>query len=335
MPQNSYEQSRESLRPEERIGEVIISVIIPTYNRCEVLAGLCLEALARQTFPAPYFEVLVIDDGSQDDTLEKVARFRQGSQLFLEYLRQTNQGQGAARNQAIQRARGKFMLFINDDIIPTSTLLSEHAAFHQQYPEENVAILGRVTISPDLPPSLFAKVHLDGFFHLLQDKRELDWRAFYTCNISVKKTFLTQKGLFSEDLRYHEDLELGARLSRHNLRVIYNPQALGYHYHFLEEADYFALAELDGEAHAKWYLQSPHLKQELALSGFYLTDSYLRRIKCFLGDLLFNPYTRPFLIKLARYLASPQESAALILYRMIYQSFKRERVRKMLTSQKS
>ena len=59
----------------------------------------------------------------------------------------------------------------------------------------------------------FAKLHLDANFSLWKGQTELDWRAFYTCNVSVKKSFLVKFGLFEESLRYHEDVELGARLA--------------------------------------------------------------------------------------------------------------------------
>ena len=74
-----------------------ITVIIPTYNRAETLRK-CLKALAAQTFPASGAEVLVVDDGSGDNTEEVAASFIKEGAVETKYLRQENKGPAAARN---------------------------------------------------------------------------------------------------------------------------------------------------------------------------------------------------------------------------------------------
>ena len=182
------------------------TIIIPTYNRAMTLLR-CLAALDAQTAAKEDFEVIVSDDGSEDDTGAIVQTFIKTHDLDLRYLRQPNSGQNAARNKAIEVSRGDLLLFINDDTVATPQMVEGHFAKHRMYPAESVAILGKVTISPDLPRSVFARLHLDHAFSLLESKSELDWRAFYTCNVSVKKSFLLKYGLFDESLRYNDDIE--------------------------------------------------------------------------------------------------------------------------------
>jgi len=304
----------------------VISVIIPTYNRSPVLER-CLAALSAQTFPRNLYEIIVADDGSVDDTQTVVSRWSAQGEPSVKYFRQPNRGANAARNQAILQAEGKLLLFINDDTLATSTMLAEHVRTHEQEPGENVAVLGRVTISGEIPRSLFAQLHLDADYALWTGRKELDWRAFYTCNVSVKKAFLMTHGLFEEGIRYHEDVELAERLSHHGLRVVYNPDALGYHYHYLEEAEYLGVGRREGTALAKWYRKAPHLGAELASIGFPGTASRMRRFKYFLADCLINPVTRPLILKLARSLADSHEKIARALYRKLFQSLKREGVR--------
>jgi len=305
------------------------SVIIPTYNRGVILEK-CLGALAHQILDADSYEIIVSDDGSEDDTKGRTEGFAKKVSNHIRYLWQPNRGANAARNHAIQESKGRILLFINDDTISTPTMLLEHQRTHQHYPAENVTVLGRVTYSPELQSTLFSKLHLDASYALWEGQTELDWRAFYTCNVSIKKSFLMKYGLFEEKMRYHEDLELSLRLSHHGLKVIYNPKALGYHHHYLEEEAYLNVAKQDGKALVVWYKKTPHLKKELASIGFYLTSPLPKRIKYLIGNLLTNRLTIPFLLASARFFSKRQERIALIIYRKIFQSLKREAIRNEL-----
>ena len=250
-----------------------LTVIIPTYNRSAVL-NKCLDALTNQTLSGDLYEIVVADDGSSDDTRQTVERCIASSRVSIRYLWQTNAGANAARNLAITKARARLLLFINDDTIATRIMLSEHLQTHQHYPDENVAVLGRVTVSAQVPPSLFSKVHLDANYALWQGKKELGWRAFYTCNVSVKKRFLEKYGLFEESMRYHEDLELSERLSHHGLRLIYNPQALGYHCHYLQEKEYLNVAKREGNSLAKWYKKISPFEARTCICRFLSIHGY-------------------------------------------------------------
>lgn len=93
-----------------------ISVIIPTYNRARLL-GETLECMLRQSLPPQ--EIIVVDDGSTDDTCAEVERF--GTRVTL--LRQENSGPGAARNNGLSRATGTFVQFFDSDDLATLDLL--------------------------------------------------------------------------------------------------------------------------------------------------------------------------------------------------------------------
>jgi GT2 family glycosyltransferase len=174
---------------------------------------------------------------------------------------------------------------------------------------------------------MFAKLHLDASYAQWQGKKELDWWAFYTCNVSVKKRFLEKHGLFEESMRYHEDLELSERLSHHGLRIIYNPHALGYHYHYLQEKEYLNVAKREGNALAKWYKKSPHLKSELASIGFYPYMDTAKRIQYLFADLIINRLTMSFILKTARKISKTNEDVALAMYKKLFQALKREAIR--------
>jgi len=116
-----------------------ISVVIPTFNRCAVLAS-CLAALEQQSLAKDRFEVIVVDDGSSDGT----ERLCQGLRMPfpLVYLRQANAGAGAARKVGTEAARGEHLLLFNDDTIATPNLLAEHLRVQREHAHDKCAVLG-------------------------------------------------------------------------------------------------------------------------------------------------------------------------------------------------
>ncbi|HQK47481.1 MAG TPA: glycosyltransferase family A protein, partial [Syntrophorhabdaceae bacterium] len=127
--------------------KIELSVIIPTYNRAPVLKK-CLEALSNQSIPKDIYEVIVSDDGSTDETKKVTEEASFNNPCSIRYLWQRNKGANAARNNAIHASKGRILLFINDDTLAIFTMLEEHLKTHREYPQEHIAALGRMTISP-------------------------------------------------------------------------------------------------------------------------------------------------------------------------------------------
>jgi glycosyltransferase involved in cell wall biosynthesis len=218
-------------------GELSISVVIATYKRCEVIP-ITLRHLARQTLPPSQFEVILVDDGSSDNT-EAVARNLMGTMPYrLRYIRHPNHGIGYTQNQGILAAHAPIVALIADDIFYTPEALETIIWAHNQHPEESVAVLGKVAQSSEIAGrSIFLK-HWDPFkFRVIEDLTELPYYYFWACNISCKRDFLWENGLFDESMGWagpaaHEDVELGYRLGLKGLRIIYEKKALAYHHHF-------------------------------------------------------------------------------------------------------
>src|SRR5918997_500688 len=87
--------------------EGLVSVVIPCYNQAHFL-GEAIESVLSQTYP--HFEVVVVDDGSTDNTQEVAARYP-----GVRYIRQENQGLAGARNAGIRRSNGSFLVFLDAD----------------------------------------------------------------------------------------------------------------------------------------------------------------------------------------------------------------------------
>lgn len=208
-----------------------ISVIIVTYNRCEIIETT-LGRLAAQTIPAEDFEVIVVDDGSPDNTREVVTHLIDKMPYKLQYFHHENRGPGYTQNRGIKEAASELIILMADDIWAEPRMLEVYLEMHRRHPAENIAILGKCLQSPQLPATILHK-YWDPFrFDRFTKKQVLDGLFFLACNISVKKRFLIENGMFKERKgAAHEDIELGYRLGQKGLKIIYNPDALAWHYH--------------------------------------------------------------------------------------------------------
>jgi glycosyltransferase involved in cell wall biosynthesis len=200
--------------------DLYLSVVIPTCNRRNILQD-CLSALEAQTLPSDCFEVLVIDDGSIDDTWDFLQHINTPFPLHI--FRQTSrQGPARARNVGIRAARGDVILFLNDDAILESNALYTHLSTHLHLSEYRLSVLGRFELSPHFQKNLwgFILAHSDLIFDYisLDQNKVLDWNHYYTCNISTPKQALLEAGMFDEDFTGElwgaEDIELGFRLAQ-------------------------------------------------------------------------------------------------------------------------
>ncbi len=106
--------------PADATGDCLFTLFIPTYNRAHLLPR-ALQSIERQT--CRDFEVLVIDDGSTDDTQGVVESWAVASGLSVHYVWQENAGKPAAHNEAVRRARGRFVVILDsDDVLAPKAL---------------------------------------------------------------------------------------------------------------------------------------------------------------------------------------------------------------------
>jgi glycosyltransferase involved in cell wall biosynthesis len=207
---------------------VFFSVVIPTYNRKPILEK-CLRALEQQQISLAQiegYEVIVVDDGSTDDTIAWL-QTHADELPHVRVLQQPHAGPAKARNVGINHANGDIIIFIDSDLIVTQFFLQSHAvalkAGKQALGHDRLFTYGRV-------------VNTCNFEHPTREPYKLtDYSAAYfaTGNVAIARTWLEKAGLFdtSFDLYGWEDLELGVRLKQLGLKLIKCPDAVGYHWH--------------------------------------------------------------------------------------------------------
>lgn len=228
-----------------------ISVVIPTYNCREVLSR-CLDSLAAHARRGEC-EVIVVDDGSTDGTEAVLREWADRFPAELRVFRQDHRGPAAARNLGVRKSNGASVLFLGADMIADGVLLAEHLNWHERHPEENVAVLGHITWARGIRITPFLRWLEYGAqfgYPLIQDHTDVPYRFFYSSNVSVKKGFLLKHGLFDEDFPHaaFEDFELGYRLSKAGLRIVYDPKAVAYHDHVIDQKGFASRSRRAGEA---------------------------------------------------------------------------------------
>jgi GT2 family glycosyltransferase len=205
-----------------------VSVIIPTYNRKDILLKT-LQALNEQSYNMEEVEVIVIDDCSPVNPEQAV--FELKTKYTLRFFRETtNIGQGLVRNRAIKLARGKYVLFIGDDTFPKADFIKEHMNLHHK--SNGIAVLGRVLWATELRNEFMNYIeNIQFHYQTIKDRNNVKLH-FYTSNISLEKRWFNDEE-YSDKFRNYglEDLELGYRLEKKGLRVVYNPEAIVYHFH--------------------------------------------------------------------------------------------------------
>jgi GT2 family glycosyltransferase/glycosyltransferase involved in cell wall biosynthesis len=248
-----------------------ISVVIPTYNRRESLLK-CLDCLERQSILSNEFEVVVVDDGSSDGTAEALRsrRFR----FELKYVFQENRGPGLARNAGIAHAEGELILFIGDDILADQHLLEEHLLAHAGHPDAGDAILGHIDWPAGMERTrvmdfVCGESTLQFAYHFIPKLKELDYRFFYTSNISLKRKFLVDAA--DDGVRFDqcftraafEDSELAYRLQKRGLNIHYRNSALAYHDHWMDVEGFCRREYGAGQMAVVFYRKHPGLDPQL------------------------------------------------------------------------
>jgi glycosyltransferase involved in cell wall biosynthesis len=231
-----------------------ISALVSTYNRPELLAE-ALASFAKQSLPADDFEVVVVDDGSDDPSALDDVVASVADRIHVVAVRIDHAGRSAAKNLAVMLARAPIVLFFDDDDRADPDYLERHLAAHDAHPQEGVAILGHTTWAPELEqtPLMHYITDVDRLmfaYERLSDGQELDWRGFWEGRISCKRSFLLAHALHDQRLVYSIDVEMGWRLSPFGLRIVYDATARSLMARPIDLDAFCARTEAKGRAHA-------------------------------------------------------------------------------------
>ncbi|MGV2123729.1 glycosyltransferase family 2 protein [Agrobacterium vitis] len=233
----------------ERSDQVALTVVIPSYNRAELIRETATQLLsAAGNDPV---EILVVDDGSTDETPD-VLRLLKFHHKNFRFERTKNRGPGPARNHGAAAAKGDVVLFLGDDTRPvTSDLFRAHYAVHKNNKSKGFFGLGKVVWPDDrfaLPNFVMSLIQGDGqqqfgYKFMKPWQRYAPW-LFYTANASLKADVVSdwEAEGFSDKFTLYgfEDGEFAYRMSKkfEDFGVYYVPNAVVNHHHHYDVAGF-------------------------------------------------------------------------------------------------
>jgi len=261
-------------------GTIEISVIIPTFNRKELLKR-CLESILGQEFDTDKYEIIVIDDGSADGTRELLKKLSLSNKKMV-YSRQDRGGPASARNRGIAKARGDIIGFIDDDAVADRRWLVEAFKFFDEDKGKKIGgVEGRVvTCRPEMAP--------------LSGRTDNPRGSLYrTCNMFYRKGILLDVGGFDKDFldAFREDSDLAFAVLKRGYDIVYAPKSAVSHYtviteltHPIQQAKKYYYDALLYKKHPRLYRQ---LIDQYQMSGFKFTGLRQRFYKLYVASSIF------------------------------------------------
>ena len=195
----------------------LVSVIIPAFNVAKYI-NRTLASVCEQTYP--HVEIIVIDDGSTDETADIAKSF--GDPRII-YHRQENAGQGPARNHGMRLARGDFITFLDADDYYLPSKIEEQVLALLEHPEPSACYCSILNFYSDRPTELLAKYR--GYSGNIFPKL-MTFSTFVQPNtLMIRRQVMDVVGFWNETRYYPEDWEYSLRIAK-----------AGFSFHFIDKA---------------------------------------------------------------------------------------------------
>ena len=219
----------------------MLSVILCTYNRERYLYNV-LHSVAAGTLPPSEYEIVLVDNNSDDGTVGECERFKADHpQVTLRYFMERNQGLSYARNRGIREAQGDVLVYVDDDALVNPEYLQTYAEFFGRN-KEAVAAGGPIIPQydgceePDWM-SHYTRLLITGKLYLGKNEREFPGEVFPGGgNAAYRKSVFDTVGLFNTELGRKGNSLIGAeekdlfdKMVSHGMRFYYLPTAILYH----------------------------------------------------------------------------------------------------------
>jgi len=183
----------------------LVSVIIPTYNRARYVCE-AVESALKQTYP--HLEIFVIDDGSTAETQEALRQFGEK----IKFIKQERRGTCAARNNAIRKAKGKYIAFLDDDDIWLEKKIERDINYLEVHPDYGFVFSGFI---------YFSDKEKDMGERTKTEEEKTTYEFLYDQNIihstslvTMRKDCLEKVGLFDESLKQSGDYDMWLRAAK-------------------------------------------------------------------------------------------------------------------------
>ncbi len=206
------ENSMTSTCVQQEKARLTVSVIIPARNEERVI-GRCLESLARMDFPSDAFEVIVVDNGSTDRTVEVARAF--SVVLNMTILQKTNAHISALRNLAASVARGEIFAFVDADCVVPHDWLTQATALLAR---EGMGVVGAHYRIPEQSAWVARAWYGD-----MEIQKQGTVPYVPGGDLLIKRATFLSVGGFDESIQTNEDCDLCRRIRLRGLRVLADP----------------------------------------------------------------------------------------------------------------
>ena len=223
-----------------------LSIIIPTRNRAHLL-NVALKSLMIQTYPSSEFEIIIVDNGSKDNT-QKIFEGYNKKFKNMRYFYDETPGLHIGRHRGLKEAQTELLVYADDDIEAFPTWLE---GIWESFQDKNVVLVGGKNLPKweNEPPYWIYEMwmninqygHSLGFLSILDFGNriiEIDPRYVWGCNFSIRKNVLLEAKGFHPDgfpqemIKYRGDGEssVSNHIRKQNYKTLYNPKASVYHF---------------------------------------------------------------------------------------------------------
>jgi GT2 family glycosyltransferase len=252
------------------------SIVVATFNRSRSLANLLGSFHQIKTFETAAVEILVVDNGSSDDTWQRLSREREHFNCSFTPLRELRHGKASALNRGLRQAKGRLVVIVDDDVVVGPEWLASHLDCHRNAGFD--AVQGRVLPGVDEGGKSADPTRLREYNIPVVDYGEeiCDIRGLTGTNMSLKREVWEKVGFFDPRLGpgasgFSEDTEYSIRIRKAGFKIGYAPAAVVYH-------------ELNSERYGARYNRRVQYRKGISRS-IYRHDSICFKV---LPDLLVN-----------------------------------------------
>lgn len=188
-----------------------ISIIIPTYNRAKIVCE-AVQSILQQTYSD--YEVIVIDDGSTDNTAECIHNLISSSEK-IRYIYQQNMGRSAARNEGIKQARGEYISFLDSDDLYLQAKLELQVQAMEEHPDYSMSYTNYLVMDENgVIIEDQGKPDIDLTGEIYPELLYFKGTIITTPSVMVRTRILRNVGNFDEGMHICEDLDLWRRVAR-------------------------------------------------------------------------------------------------------------------------
>lgn len=256
----------------EIANELLISVIIPTYNRADVIQR-AITSVQSQTHE--HLEIIVVDDASIDNTAEVVQSIVDNRIHYI--CHKTNLGGSEARNTGIKQAQGQYIAFLDsDDVWLTGKLVAQLEAIAPDKSQANLVCYGQFQKSNQV---FYQRAILPTKGIEKSSVAEYLWLAggeMLTSTLLISRS-IAKATLFQSKLVKHQDLDFVIRLEKQEAKFIFVPQVLTI-WHNEARGDRIS-RQINYQASLDWIEQYRHQISDRAYQGFLLKEIVPKMIK--------------------------------------------------------